>query len=63
MAIANEQVSGRPDLVTSREPVGPRVAGDKGSPGDKAFMDAVTIIIAAWAVLFFLAWSLRSHNI
>lgn len=63
MGVEKESPRQSPTLVTSREPVGPRVAGDKGSPGDRAFMDAVLIVGIAWAVLFFLAWSLRSHNI
>lgn len=62
-AMKSEDSSGRPTLVTSREPVGPRVAGDKGSPGDRALMDALIIVGVAWAVLFFLMWSLRGHNI
>lgn len=50
-------------LVTSRTPVGPKTAGSKGSPGDQALMDAIALVVAAWLVLFFLTWSLRSHNI
>lgn len=57
------EVHESPRLATTREPVGPRVAGDKGSPGDRALMDAIIMVVVAWAVLFFLAWSLRSHNI
>lgn len=47
----------------TREPVGPKNAGSKGSVGDTALMDAIAIIVAAWVVLFFLAFSLRRHNI
>jgi hypothetical protein len=50
-------------IVTTREPVGPKTAGDKGTPGDMAVMDAVMIVGAAWLILFFLAFSLRRHNI
>lgn len=46
-----------------REPVGPKNAGSKGSVGDTALMDAIAIIVCAWAVLFFLAFSLRRHNV
>lgn len=52
----------KPTLNVSREPVGPRVAGDKGSPGDRALMDAIAVVIAAWVVLLLLVWSLRSVN-
>lgn len=34
-----------------------------GSVGDIAFKDAVALVIIAWLVLFFLAYSLRHHNI
>lgn len=63
MAIAREEPTGRPNLVTSREPVGPKVAGSKGSPGDQALMDAVLVVALAWAVLFALVFSLRRYNI
>ena len=58
-----EVVSGRPDLNVSRDPVGPVVAGGKGTPGDQALMDAVVIVGIAWVILILLALSLRSHNI
>jgi hypothetical protein len=35
----------------------------RGSLGEVAFKDAVIIVLIAWAVLVFLAWSLRSHNV
>jgi len=35
----------------------------KGSLGDTAFMDALIIVILAWAFLLFLAYSLRHHNV
>lgn len=38
-------------------------AGDKGSMGDQAFMDAVVIVALAWAFLVVLAFSLRHHNV
>lgn len=50
-------------IVTSREPVGPKNAASKGSPGDVALMDAVAIVVVAWVVLFLIAFSLRRHNI
>lgn len=49
-------------IVMTREPQGPKKAGDKGSPGDMAVMDAVILVGAAWLILFFLAFSLRRHN-
>jgi hypothetical protein len=56
----NERVGG--ELKTSREPVGPKRAGDKGTVGDTALMDAIAIVVAAWLILFFLAFTLRNHN-
>lgn len=60
MVTEDERV-GKP-VTTSREPVGPKNAGSKGSAGDTALMDAVMIVVAAWVILFFLAFSLRKHN-
>lgn len=50
-------------LITSREPVGPKRGGDAGTTGDEAFRDAITIVIGAWIVLFFLVFTLRNHSI
>jgi hypothetical protein len=50
-------------LVTTREPVGPKTAGSKGSVGDVALMDSLAIVIGAWLLLFLIAFSLRHHNI
>jgi hypothetical protein len=55
--------STNPTLVTSREPITPKRAGEKGSTGDQALTDALIMVGIAWAVLFFLAFSLRGHNI
>ncbi len=63
MPMASEDSRQSAPIVTSREPVGPKNAGSKGSTGDKALMDAVMIVVAAWALLFFLGFSLRSHNV
>lgn len=64
MPIAKETGGGSPALVTSREPQGATAApGDKGSAGDRALMDAVFIVLGAWLILFFLAYSLRAHNV
>lgn len=46
-----------------REPKRKPKAGDPGSLGDQAFMDACIIVGIAWLVLLFFAWSLRGHNI
>ncbi len=54
MLVSEDARMGNP-IVTTREPVGPKTAGDKGTPGDMAVMDAVMIVGAAWLVLFFLA--------
>ena len=50
-------------IVTSREPVGPKTTGSKGSVGDVALMDAIAIVIGAWVLVFLIAISLRHHNI
>lgn len=50
-------------LVTSREPVGPVHAGDKGSLGDQALMDSLLIVGICWVLLFLLSFSLRGFNI
>jgi hypothetical protein len=61
VATESERI-GRP-ITTTREPVGPKNAGSKGSPGDQALMDAVTIVLIAWLILALLGFSLRRHNI
>lgn len=63
MPIMTEESRVTRDLVTSREPVGPKNASSKGSVGDVALMDAVAIVIGAWLLLFLLGFSLRGHNI
>ena len=60
-AVADEETK-RP-LVTSREPVGPVNAGDPGSQADQALRDALIVLVAAWVILFLLAFSLRRYNI
>lgn len=50
-------------IQMSREPVGPKRAGDKGTPGDVALMDAVYIVAACWIFLFIFYFSIRRHNI
>lgn len=62
MAMVTEPERMGQPIVTTREPRGPKTAGDKGTPGDMAVMDAVMIVGAAWLILFFLAFSLRRHN-
>lgn len=47
----------------TREPSGPKRAGDKGTPGDVALMDAVMLVGACWVFLFFIFFSLRRHNV
>jgi len=60
MGMENEFTS--QNIKTSREPEGPKNAASKGSIGDKALMDAIIIVLAAWVILFFLGFSLRSHT-
>lgn len=50
-------------IVTTREPVGPVRAGEKGSVGDQALMDGIVIILMCWLLLFILVGTLRGHNI
>lgn len=61
MGIESDGVSA--PIKTSREPVGPKRAGDKGSMGDRALMDAVLIVAASWIVLLLLGFSLHRHNV
>jgi hypothetical protein len=63
MAMVTETERVGNPIVSTREPVGPKTAGDKGTPGDMAVMDAVMIVGAAWLILFLLAFSLRRHNV
>lgn len=63
MPMGTEDARTSNPLVVSREPVGPKKAGDKGSAGDRALMDGVAIILGCWLILFFLSFSLRRHNI
>lgn len=57
-----EKFTSRP-LKTDREPVGPKNAASKGSIGDQALMDSLVIVGAAWALLFLIYFSVRSHNV
>lgn len=50
-------------IKTDREPVGPKNAASKGSIGDQALMDSLIIVVAAWAILFFIYFSVRGHNV
>ena len=61
--MATEDTRQGQPIIVSREPVAPKTAGDKGTPGDVALMDAVMIVGAAWLIVFFLAYSLRRHNV
>lgn len=66
MAIATEEIAEGQTakrLTLTREPKGPVRAGDQGSVGDRALMDAVYIILACWLLLFLLSYSLRGHNV
>lgn len=61
MPMATEDDRQGRSIVTTREPVGPKGAGSKGSPGDVALMDAIAICVAAWVIIFLLGFSLRRH--
>ncbi len=62
-AMKPDDGSPSPNLVTSRTPVGPTVAGSSKSIGGLAFNDSVILIIVCWAIVFLLVFSLRRHNI
>lgn len=62
MPVATETASVT-HLVTKREPEGIVQPGDPGSVGDRALIDALIIVIAAWLILFFLVFTLRRFNI
>lgn len=50
-------------IQMTREPSGPKRAGDKGSQADTAVMDAVMMVGACWVFLFVIFFSLRRHNV
>lgn len=52
-----------PILVTERIPVGPENVSKANTDGDRAVTDALIIVLIAWAVLAFLIFTLRRHNI
>ncbi len=45
----------------AREPKSKKTG--KGSIGDTALRDALMIVVIAWLILLFLAYSLRHHNV
>lgn len=54
-----------PVLATSNEPKVTK-RDKNGAPvsvGTQALNDALILIVICWAILIFLAWSLRAHNI
>lgn len=63
MPLVSEQDFVSQQIKTSREPVGPKTAGSKGTVGDQAVMDAIIIVGVAWLIIFSLWFSLRSHNV
>ena len=67
MPLLKEPENGAPPLAgTPGNPAHDPTRKDKqgkGSIGDKALMDAIIIVALAWALLFFLAYSLRHHNV
>jgi len=67
MPLLSEPETGAPPLAgTKGNPAHDPKRKDKeskGSIGDKALMDAIIIVVAAWALLLFLAYSLRHHNV
>lgn len=63
MPIRTEETSGAPTLSGGRDPERRSRSGQSGSSGDVAVKTAVGIVIAAWLLLLFFAYSLRHHNI
>jgi hypothetical protein len=63
MPMANEDERLGQPIRVSREPVGPKNAGTKGSIGDQAVMDAIAIVLLSWLIIFLLAFTLRRHSI
>lgn len=63
MPIMTENSRVGESIKTTREPVGPKNAASKGSIGNTALRDALTIVIVAWVILFLLTFSLRRHNV
>jgi len=63
MPVKTEETRGAPAIAGGRDPERRSKSGQKGSAGDVAFNAAVMIVVVAWAVLFFLAFSLRHHNV
>lgn len=61
--VAEDNGISKARLVTSREPKVRVKAGEPGSVGDQALMDAVFMIGAAWLALFLLGFSLRGSNV
>lgn len=66
--LATEPESTSPPLAgtapgSAREPKRKPAPGERGSIGDKAVIDGLVIVVAAWTILFFLAYSLRHHNV
>lgn len=51
------------NLKLTNEPSGPVKPGSKGSVGDQAVKDAILIIGVCWAIVFFVMFSLRRHNV
>jgi hypothetical protein len=60
MPMATEE-NKRRDLMVSREPVGPVKKSGQKTDGEQALSDAMVMIVAAWVILFLLAFSLRGH--
>lgn len=50
-------------LVTSREPKSPKSKAPVDAAGNRVLMDAIIIVVIAWALLFLMAFSLKAHNI
>lgn len=64
MPITEEGARTPPVLATSREPISPTKRNkDDRSVGTQALNDALIIVGVSWLILFFLAYTLRSHNI
>jgi len=61
MPVATDHDSDKPMNPILRWGRDPKARTDK-STGDKGATDAMLLVVAAWLVLFGLAYSLRHHN-
>lgn len=63
MGVRQEEKHGAPkELVTSREPVNPASETKQSKNGQQLFNDALTLVIAAWAIVIVMMFLFRRVN-